>query len=114
MPKFGTFNSFLDDKAEIECTVHVDLPSLFKPIQKSRQQALRSYCITIYTVVTCHIFHVNQIKARMIRTFTMSNTIIAWYSPSSIYSWVILYKALLSFTLSGSIVVAIKNYLLEF
>ena len=39
---------------EIEFTVHVALPKLpisqFKPVQQSRQQALRAYCPNIYTV----------------------------------------------------------------
>ena len=38
--------------SEIKCKVHVTLRPInqFKPVQQSRQQALRAYCPHIYTV----------------------------------------------------------------
>ena len=40
----------------IECTVHVALPkwpiNQFKPVQQSRQQALKAYCLNIYVYST--------------------------------------------------------------
>ena len=51
--RFGTFDSCIV-MVEIECKVHVDLPkrptNQFQPVWQIRQQALRAYCPTLYTV----------------------------------------------------------------
>ena len=57
------------DWAEIECAVYVPLPkwsiNQFKPVQQSRQQALRAYCPNIYTVPGIRNPGKNRLKLKL-------------------------------------------------
>ena len=74
-------------RAEIVYTIHVVLHkqflNQFKPVQQSRQQALKAYCTNIYTVPVSHNLELSKTKLppyqRPELTFPIS-----FHSPSMI------------------------------
>jgi hypothetical protein len=73
---FGRFNLFLASLGiDIECMVHVALPkwlmNQFKPVQQSRQQALRAYCPNIYIYCEQHRKQHKQNKSAFILHLTI-------------------------------------------